>query len=228
MLCVQKQRLSGHARPRSCPRTFHETPVRRAHSITQQRLFCKRTAAERESDAATTLSARVRRVAGPAADRPCHLNEKACTSAMGVQGLWPLLEPVGRRVNIEALTNKRLAVGASATCRCFPKAFLDAMSETERAGSLLQTRPYGLSSSSKRCAMKRERCCTMRTCSVSFDAYVVCCFTASGQSSCLTGQLQLSRSALPLLGAGERQSPSPSLPSVKKVLPHVTTESAAH
>ena len=32
---------------------------------------------------------------------------------MGVQGLWPLLEPVGRRVNIEALTNKRLAVGVS-------------------------------------------------------------------------------------------------------------------
>ena len=34
---------------------------------------------------------------------------------MGVSGLWPLLEPVGRRVNIEALTNKRLAVG-----RCSP------------------------------------------------------------------------------------------------------------
>lgn len=31
--------------------------------------------------------------------------------AMGVHGLWPLLEPVGRRVNIEALTNKKLAVG---------------------------------------------------------------------------------------------------------------------
>ena len=31
---------------------------------------------------------------------------------MGVHGLWPLLEPVGRRVNIEALTNKKLAVGA--------------------------------------------------------------------------------------------------------------------
>ena len=30
---------------------------------------------------------------------------------MGVTGLWQLLEPVGRRVNIEALTNKRLAVG---------------------------------------------------------------------------------------------------------------------
>ena len=52
---------------------------------------------------------------------------------MGVQGLWSLLEPVGRRVNIEALTNKRLAVGAGATCRCFSKALSDAMSDTERA-----------------------------------------------------------------------------------------------
>ena len=147
---------------------------------------------------------------------------------MGVQGLWPLLEPVGRRVNIEALTNKRLAVGAGATCRCFPKALLDAMSETERAGSLLQTRLYGSSSSSKRCAMKKERCCTMRTCSVSFGAYAVCCFTAFGQSSCLTGQLQLSRSALPLLGAGERQSRSQSPQSIKKGIPHVTATITAH
>ncbi len=30
---------------------------------------------------------------------------------MGVHGLWQLLEPVGRRVNIEAIANKRLAVG---------------------------------------------------------------------------------------------------------------------
>lgn len=30
---------------------------------------------------------------------------------MGVTGLWELLEPVGRRVNIEAISNKRLAVG---------------------------------------------------------------------------------------------------------------------
>jgi DNA excision repair protein ERCC-5 len=30
---------------------------------------------------------------------------------MGVQGLWTLLEPVGRRVNIEAIANKRLAIG---------------------------------------------------------------------------------------------------------------------
>ncbi len=31
---------------------------------------------------------------------------------MGVKGLWELLEPIGRRVNIETLTHKRLAVGA--------------------------------------------------------------------------------------------------------------------
>lgn len=30
---------------------------------------------------------------------------------MGVHALWSLLEPVGRRVNIEAISNKRLAVG---------------------------------------------------------------------------------------------------------------------
>lgn len=30
---------------------------------------------------------------------------------MGVKDLWQLLEPVGRRINIEALTNKHLAVG---------------------------------------------------------------------------------------------------------------------
>jgi DNA excision repair protein ERCC-5 len=30
---------------------------------------------------------------------------------MGVTGLWPLLEPVGRRINVEALSNKRLAIG---------------------------------------------------------------------------------------------------------------------
>lgn len=31
---------------------------------------------------------------------------------MGVKGLWQLLEPAGRRINIEALQNKKLAVGA--------------------------------------------------------------------------------------------------------------------
>ena len=31
---------------------------------------------------------------------------------MGVTGLWTLLEPVGRRINIEAISGKSLAVGA--------------------------------------------------------------------------------------------------------------------
>jgi DNA excision repair protein ERCC-5 len=30
---------------------------------------------------------------------------------MGVHGLWTLLEPVGRRIDIQAIANKRLAVG---------------------------------------------------------------------------------------------------------------------
>lgn len=37
---------------------------------------------------------------------------------MGVHGLWQLLEPVGRRVNIEAIANKRLAVGKRGTSGC--------------------------------------------------------------------------------------------------------------
>ena len=32
-------------------------------------------------------------------------------ATMGVTGLWPLLEPVGRRINVETLSNKRLAIG---------------------------------------------------------------------------------------------------------------------
>lgn len=32
---------------------------------------------------------------------------------MGVQGLWELLAPVGRRVSVETLANKRLAIGNS-------------------------------------------------------------------------------------------------------------------
>ena len=43
---------------------------------------------------------------------------------MGVHQLWSLLEPVGRRVNIEALRNKKLAVGEThapnrATCHSY-------------------------------------------------------------------------------------------------------------
>eukprot|EP00891_Asterochloris_glomerata_P008709 jgi/Astpho2/8709/gw1.00128.118.1_t len=41
---------------------------------------------------------------------------------MGVHQLWSLLEPVGRRVNIEALRNKKLAVDASVWIYQFMKA----------------------------------------------------------------------------------------------------------
>ncbi|KAL0021716.1 hypothetical protein WJX79_006455 [Trebouxia sp. C0005] len=56
---------------------------------------------------------------------------------MGVQGLWPLLEPVGRRVNIEALTNKRLAVDASIWLVQFIKAMRNEKGEMLHNAHLL-------------------------------------------------------------------------------------------
>lgn len=44
---------------------------------------------------------------------------------MGVKGLWTLLEPTGRRVNIEALGGKRVAVDASIWLVQFIKAMRD-------------------------------------------------------------------------------------------------------
>ena len=44
---------------------------------------------------------------------------------MGVKGLWSLLEPVGRRVNIEALSGRRVAVDASIWLVQFIKAMRD-------------------------------------------------------------------------------------------------------
>lgn len=38
---------------------------------------------------------------------------------MGVTGLWPLLEPVGRRVNIETLAGKKVAIGKQTKRRLF-------------------------------------------------------------------------------------------------------------
>lgn len=48
---------------------------------------------------------------------------------MGVQGLWQLLEPVGRRVNIETISNKRLAVDASIWLYQFMRAMRDERGE---------------------------------------------------------------------------------------------------
>ena len=39
---------------------------------------------------------------------------------MGVKSLWQLLEPVGKRINIEALQGKKLAVGAL-LCMSIPR-----------------------------------------------------------------------------------------------------------
>eukprot|EP00873_Tetraselmis_striata_P028365 jgi/Tetstr1/448629/TSEL_035874.t1 len=56
---------------------------------------------------------------------------------MGVQSLWQLLEPVGRRVNIETLTHKRLAVDASIWLVQFIKAMRDERGEVVRNAHLL-------------------------------------------------------------------------------------------
>ncbi|KAL4441195.1 hypothetical protein ABPG77_011432 [Micractinium sp. CCAP 211/92] len=51
---------------------------------------------------------------------------------MGVTGLWQLLEPVGRRISIEALQNKRLAVDASMWLFQFVRAMRDDRGEMVR------------------------------------------------------------------------------------------------
>ncbi|EFN55033.1 hypothetical protein CHLNCDRAFT_15549, partial [Chlorella variabilis] len=56
---------------------------------------------------------------------------------MGVRGLWPLLEPVGRRISIEALRNKRLAVDASIWLFQFIQAMRDERGELIRNAHVL-------------------------------------------------------------------------------------------
>ncbi|KAK9861414.1 hypothetical protein WJX84_011927 [Apatococcus fuscideae] len=56
---------------------------------------------------------------------------------MGVQGLWSLLEPVGRRINIEALSNKKVAVDASIWLVQFIKAMRDDKGEMLRNAHLV-------------------------------------------------------------------------------------------
>eukprot|EP00803_Ostreobium_quekettii_P004915 evm.model.scf_615.3 EVM.evm.TU.scf_615.3 scf_615:20234-34220(+) len=56
---------------------------------------------------------------------------------MGVQGLWPLLEPIGRRINVEALSNKKLAVDASIWLHQFVKAMRDERGEVVKHAHLL-------------------------------------------------------------------------------------------
>eukprot|EP00884_Botryococcus_braunii_P002641 jgi/Botrbrau1/12378/Bobra.0084s0003.2 len=56
---------------------------------------------------------------------------------MGVKDLWQLLEPVGRRINIEALTNKQLAVDASIWLHQFIKAMRNEKGEVLQNAHLL-------------------------------------------------------------------------------------------
>ena len=56
---------------------------------------------------------------------------------MGVQGLWTLLEPVGKRVNVETLTNKKVAVDASIWIIQFMKAMRDERGEMMRHAHVL-------------------------------------------------------------------------------------------
>eukprot|EP00775_Hariotina_reticulata_P011344 gene11344-11493_t len=56
---------------------------------------------------------------------------------MGVQGLWTLLEPVGRRIDIQAISNKRLAVDASIWLFQFMRAMRDERGEMIKNAHLL-------------------------------------------------------------------------------------------
>ncbi|KAL5974331.1 hypothetical protein ACLOJK_030995 [Asimina triloba] len=56
---------------------------------------------------------------------------------MGVQGLWELLAPVGRRVSVETLAGKRLAIDASIWMVQFMKAMRDERGEMVRNAHLV-------------------------------------------------------------------------------------------
>ncbi|CAL1391910.1 unnamed protein product [Linum trigynum] len=56
---------------------------------------------------------------------------------MGVQGLWDLLAPVGRRVSVETLSGKRLAIDASIWLVQFMKAMRDEKGDMVRNAHLL-------------------------------------------------------------------------------------------
>ncbi len=90
---------------------------------------------------------------------------------MGVKGLWQLLEPAGRRINIEALQNKKLAVGAQLHlqplplgCALFhPHAALTAFRHSPAEGPMpMQMPPSGCSSLSRRCVTTEESRCMAR------------------------------------------------------------------
>lgn len=56
---------------------------------------------------------------------------------MGVQGLWDLIAPVGRRVSVETLSGKKLAIDASIWIIQFMKAMRDEKGEMVRNAHIL-------------------------------------------------------------------------------------------
>ena len=56
---------------------------------------------------------------------------------MGVKGLWNLLEPAGRRVNVETLAGRRVAVDAAMWLVQFIKAMRDEQGEMIHNAHLL-------------------------------------------------------------------------------------------
>lgn len=56
---------------------------------------------------------------------------------MGVQGLWDLIAPVGRRVSVETLAGKKLAIDASIWIIQFMKAMRDEKGEMVRNAHIL-------------------------------------------------------------------------------------------
>jgi hypothetical protein len=58
---------------------------------------------------------------------------------MGVKGLWELLSPVGRRINIETLEGKILAIDASIWITQFIKAMRDEEGKVIKNAHLIGT-----------------------------------------------------------------------------------------
>lgn len=134
-------------------------------------------------------------------------------ATMGVTGLWSLLEPCGRRVNIETLAGKRIAVGrcclgvtAGMLLACRLAVQLRRRCRRREKGAegralntpkptfyppplpTPKTRPSGCTNSSKPCATSGVNPCPTRTWWVSFGARAACSTTASNPCLCLTGR----------------------------------------
>lgn len=106
---------------------------------------------------------------------------------MGVHGLWELLAPVGRRVSVETLAGKKLAIGTT-TQIPNPNPNPNPSFLNKNSKFSLQMRAYGWCSSWRRCGTRRARWYGTRTCSAS---------SAGSASSCSSGPSPSSSSTAP-------------------------------